>query len=262
MHLHLRKIWPALLFMLAATSAWAENHQVNVGGVTGSGAYQYPVLMFNPPVVNAHVGDTITFVNLGYAPHNVDADDGSFRCANGCDGAGGDGTPSEAGWTSVVTLTQAGTINYHCDVHGAMGMTGTINVAAVGGNVPITPAFTGAWYDPTQSGHGILIEIGANKQFLAWLFTFTPDGQQAWFGNVGGIDAAGTTATIAPLQTQGGHWPTIVPGDITQPSWGTLTFTFTDCDHGRVDFDSTIAGYGSGHMDLTRLTHIDGLTCP
>jgi plastocyanin len=265
MHSHLRKIWPALLFMLAATSAWAENHQVNVGGATGSPPYQYPVLMFNPPVVNAHVGDTITFVNLGYAPHNVDADDGSFRCANGCDGAGGDGTPSSAGWTSVVTLTQAGTINYHCDVHGPMGMTGTINVAAVGGNVPITPGFTGAWYDPQQSGHGIFIEVLPNNQILAWWFTFNPDGtQQAWFGNVGAIDPATNTAFVAAVQTQGGRWiPNFDPSNITQPVWGTLTFEFTDCNHGSVDFVSTVAsGYGSGHMDLTRLTQPAGLTCP
>ena len=42
--------------------------------------------------------------------------------------------------------------------------------------------------------------------------------------------------------------------------WGTLTFIFTDCDHGRVDF-SSVAGYGSGSMNLTRLTQPAGLAC-
>jgi hypothetical protein len=43
--------------------------------------------------------------------------------------------------------------------------------------------------------------------------------------------------------------------------WGSLTLTFTDCDHGKVDFAST-AGYGSGSMNLTRLTRPAGVVCP
>ncbi|HKE49188.1 MAG TPA: plastocyanin/azurin family copper-binding protein [Rhodanobacteraceae bacterium] len=267
MHLHLRKTWPALLFLLALTSAWAEDHRINVGGMDG-GYYGGALLAFTPSSVNAHVGDTVTFVNLGYAPHNVVADDGSFRCANGCDGAGGDGTPSAAGWTSTITLNNAGDLGFHCEVHGSMGMTGVIHVAEAtgggGGHVPITPAFTGAWYDPQQSGHGIFIEVLPNNQILAWWFTFTPDGQQAWFGNVGAIDPATNTAFVAAVQTQGGRWiPNFDPSNVTQPVWGTLTFEFTDCNHGSVDFVSAVAsGYGSGHMDLTRLTQPAGLACP
>ena len=266
MHLQLRKIWPALLLLLAAAPSWAIDHPVTVGGTTMSGGYTYPILMFNPPNVTINVGDTVTFTNAGGATHNVHADDESFRCADGCDGAGGNGTPSAANWQSTVSFTQAGTVHYHCDVHGSLGMTGTITVqgASTGGNVPITPAFTGAWYDPTQSGHGILIEVGANNQFLAWWFTFNPDGtQQSWFGNVGAIDPNTNVATVAALQTQGGRWiPNFDPANVTQPPWGTLIFTFTDCNHGAVDFVSTMPGYGSGHMDLTRLTQIGGLTCP
>ena len=268
MHLHLRKTWPALLFLLAFSYSWATDHQVTVGGTTGSGVYTYPVLMFNPPTLTINPGDTVTFVNAGGAPHNVDADNGSFRCAAGCDGAGGDGTPSAANWSSTVTFdaATAGTvIHYHCDVHGSSGMTGTITVNSAGGatgNVPITSGFTGAWYDPNQSGHGLFIEVLANNSILAWWFTFTPDGtQQAWFGNVGAIN--GTTATVEAVQTQGGQWiPNFNPANITQPVWGTLTFTFTDCNHGRVDFTSSVTGYGAGHMDLTRLTQPAGLTCP
>ena len=52
------------------------------------------------------------------------------------------------------------------------------------------------------------------------------------------------------------------PANVTQPPWGTLTFTFTDCNHGRVDFTSVVSGYGTGHMDLTRLTQPAGLACP
>ena len=102
--------------------------------------------------------------------------------------------------------------------------------------------------------------IRADDQILAWWFTFTPDGQQAWFGNVGTI--SGDTATIAAVQTEGGRWiPNFDPGSVTQPAWGTLTFQFTDCNHGEVSF-ATNGPYGSNHMDLTRLTQPAGLACP
>jgi hypothetical protein len=129
-------------------------------------------------------------------------------------------------------------------------------------NVPITAGFTGAWYDPAQSGHGIFIEVLPGNQMLAWWFTFNPDGtQQAWFGNVGAID--GDTATIDAIQTAGGRWiPNFDPANVTNPAWGRLVITFTDCNHGRVDFTSSVAGYGQGHMDLVRITQPEGLSCP
>jgi plastocyanin len=269
MHLHLRKLWPALLLLVAAPSVWAATHTVSVGGTYESGGYTYPSIGFTPRTVAVNVGDTVTFTNAG-GTHNVDADDEtSFRCANGCDGAGGNGNPSDAAWSSTITITPAMAghqIGYHCDVHGSMGMTGTIVVSGTGGgttNVPISAGFTGAWYDPNQSGHGIFLEVLANNQILAWWFTFAPDGTQAWFGNVGGIDPATNTATVAALKTQGGAWiPNFNPANVTQPVWGTLVFSFTDCNHGRVDFNSSVTGYGQGHMDLTRITQIDTLSCP
>ena len=269
MLLHLRRFLPALLLLAASPWVSAATQFVVAGGTYSSGGYTYPQIGFNPPHVTVNVGDTVTFQNAG-GTHNVASDDGtSFRCANGCDGSGGNGNPSDAQWNASITITPAmagHTLGYHCEIHGSMGMTGTIvvNGSATGGNVPITPGFTGAWYDPTQSGHGIFIEILPNNQILAWWFTFNPDGtQQSWFGNIGAIDPATNTAHIDALQTQGGRWiPNFNPANVTNPPWGSLDFSFTDCNHGRVDFESSVPGYGSGHMDLTRITQIAGLACP
>jgi plastocyanin len=263
-------LWAAFVLLIAAPSVWAIGHNVTVGGTYESGGYTYPSIGFTPRTVQVAVGDTVTFTNAG-GTHNVDADDETtFRCSNGCDGAGGNGDPSGNAWAATITITPAmagRSIGYHCDVHGSMGMTGTIVVAGGGGggpvNVPITPGFTGAWYDPNQSGHGIFLEVLPNHQILAWWFTFAPDGTQAWFGNLGGIDPATNTATVAALKAEGGQWiPNFNPANVTQPVWGTLVFSVTDCDHGRVDFNSSVAGYGQGHMELTRITHIDTLSCP
>ena len=257
------KIWPVWLFLLAATSAWSAPHNVTVGGTTG-GYYSNPILMFTPPNLTIAVGDTVTFTNAGGAPHNVHADDNSFRCAQGCDGQGGDGTPSAALWSATVTFNQAGTFAYHCDIHGSMGMTGSVTVqaATLPGNIPITAGFTGAWYNPAQSGHGIFLEVLPNNLLLAAWYTFTPDGtQQAWFTGLGAI--TNDTAVVSADLTTGGRWiPNFDSTRVVNNPWGTLTFSFTDCDHGRVDFASTYGNYGTNHMDLQRLTQPAGITCP
>src|SRR6185312_3029761 len=122
-----------LLLLVCASAAYARTVTVQVGGTTTSGdpyyGYNtYPVLMFTPANVTIDVGDTVIFSSLGGAPHNVHADDNSFRCANGCDGQGGNGTPATNDWTSSVTFTKPGVVNFHCDTHQMQGMTGSITV--------------------------------------------------------------------------------------------------------------------------------------
>ncbi|HEY8009490.1 MAG TPA: kelch repeat-containing protein [Rudaea sp.] len=126
----------------------------------------------------------------------------------------------------------------------------------------IGPAFTGSWYDPAQSGHGLMLEVLSGNSIAATWFAFdATGGQQAWFSGAGTY--SGNTATIANLvQPSAGRWiPNFNPNAIIRDPWGTLTFTFSDCNHGRVDFNSGL-GYGSGSMQLTRLTQPAGLTCP
>ena len=126
----------------------------------------------------------------------------------------------------------------------------------------IGPGFTGAWFDPAQSGHGLFIEILPDNRIQAAWFTFNPSGtEQAWFLGVGTY--AGNTATLSSVvQPAGGRWiPNFDPGRVVANSWGALTLSFDSCDHGKVEFASS-AGYGVGSMNLTRLTQPAGLTCP
>jgi hypothetical protein len=126
----------------------------------------------------------------------------------------------------------------------------------------IGPGFTGSWFDPQQSGQGLTVEVLSGNRFYATWFTFDAFGKQAWFTGVGTY--AGNTATITQtVQPEGARWiPNFSSADIVAVPWGTLTFTFSDCSHGRVDFASSVAGFGSNHMNLTRLTMPAGLTCP
>lgn len=129
-------------------------------------------------------------------------------------------------------------------------------------SVSIGPGFTGSWFDPAQSGHGLMLEVLSEHRVLAMWFAFNPEGtEQSWFGGVGTYSGATATITDVALPT-GGRWlPNFDPNTIVRNAWGTLTLTFTDCNHGKVEF-SSVHGYGSGSMNLLRLTQPAGLVCP
>lgn len=114
-----KTIWLALglIGMTVALPATAAEHFVQVG----------PGLTFSPQNLTIQVGDTVTWTNAG-GFHNVEANDGSFRCANGCDGMGGSGEPAANAWSFSLVFTEVRTINYFCFVHLGQGMTGTLNV--------------------------------------------------------------------------------------------------------------------------------------
>ena len=83
---------------------------------------------FSPATLTIRVGDTVRWENAGGGMHNVAANDGSFRCSNGCDGAGGNGDPSTANWQFSRVFSAVGTIDYNCETHVAVGMTGRVTV--------------------------------------------------------------------------------------------------------------------------------------
>ena len=128
----------------------------------------------------------------------------------------------------------------------------------------IDPGFTGSWYDPAQNGHGFMLEVlpGTPMRLLAGWFTFTPQGGQAWITGVGEIDGSRAIVQGYRMAGSGGRFPpNFDAASVHHEPWGTLTFTFSDCGHGHVDWVSTASGYGGGGMDLTRLTMPAGLTC-
>ncbi|MBS0582736.1 MAG: PQQ-dependent sugar dehydrogenase [Proteobacteria bacterium] len=123
----------------------------------------------------------------------------------------------------------------------------------------IGAAYTGTWYDPAQSGHGLMLEVLPDGRLLAYWYTFAPNGGQAWIGGAAKID--GGRAVIVVNQALGGKFiPNFDPAAIERPVWGTLTLTFSDCTTGRVDFDSSL-GFGKGSMNLKRLTSVAGAAC-
>ncbi|MEP6485172.1 MAG: plastocyanin/azurin family copper-binding protein [Rudaea sp.] len=246
------------LFLFIGTSAYATDHIVTVG-VGGD--------VFSPKNIPINVGDTVTFHSAGNGvPHNVHADDNSFRCAKGCDGSGGNGAATGEEWTSTITFNTPGVVKYHCDIHVSMGMVGSVTVNAVTApppGQPITGATTGSWYDPQQSGEGFLLQVAPDNTFIAYWFVYTPDGtQQAWLVGAGPYTPGSNTVKIDVQQLVGAKFPpNFLHSDLVTTDWGSLTFTFTDCSNGTVSWNSKLPAYGSGSQPIFKIIGVDGVNC-
>ncbi len=151
--------------------------------------------------------------------------------------------------TTASTITSSGCGDYCPSI---------IKPVVFGGSIDAT--FTGSWYDPAQSGQGLFLEVLPDHRMMAFWFTFNPAGtQQAWL--VGTGTYTGNVATIDSVaMPTGGRWiPNFDATKIVDNTWGSMTLTFDGYDHGKVEFKSVL-GYGTGSMNLTRLTRPAGIS--
>lgn len=124
---------------------------------------------------------------------------------------------------------------------------------------------SGSWYDPSQSGQGFDLDFtDQQNQLVAYWFSFTPDGKSPmWLYAQGTYDSSANSVTIPAAILSGTRFsPNFNPAAVQRTLWGTLTFTFSDCNHGNVSWNSTVPGYGSGSFPIVRLTRIKGAACP
>jgi len=130
---------------------------------------------------------------------------------------------------------------------------------------------SGNWFNVDQGGSGFQIEAtdtldaasGLPVMVAIW-FTYAPDGNgRNWIYAQGTYDRTKGTTTLPAFLSAGGKFPpSIQTSDVTSEPWGTLTFTFTNCDNGIASWNSIVPGYGSGSFPIIRLTRIDGTACP
>jgi len=270
----LKLLFAAALFHLPGTAVQATTFTVTAGNYS-----------FSPSSLTINAGDTVTFKNAG-GFHNVHSTSGptSFKCSNDCTS---NNAPSSNAWSDTITFPTAGTVHYQCDEHASMGMTGSIVVNAAAATINLGGYMSGNWYNPSQGGHGFQLEFtnaatgGTTFDMLAIWFVYTPvastanDGSgQNWIYAEGSYDTTKNTVTLpAILQTGARFPPNFNSADLrrigTGPNppnlWGTLTFTFTDCNNGTVSWHSDVPGYNNANdtpLPIQRLTQIAGTTCP
>ncbi|MCE3003019.1 MAG: PQQ-dependent sugar dehydrogenase [Xanthomonadaceae bacterium] len=148
--------------------------------------------------------------------------------------------------------------SFGVDEQGEMYLTDSERVFRISDGPPqstfvIGPGITGTWYDPERDGQGLIIEaIAGNLLSIGW-YTYAPSGGQAWIAGAGAW--SGNRAEIDALITGGARFqPNFNPSEVTRTPWGRVTLTFDDCNNGRLEWNSTLPGWGSGTMRLVRLT--------
>ena len=185
--------YPALLLSLGIVSAAVLGlfaapaqgavHNVQVG----------PGNTFSPSNLTIQQGDTVTWTNAG-GFHNVEANDGSFRCANGCDADGGNGAASTNLWTASVVFNTPGTFDYFCVIHVGVGMTGQIVVqGGGGGGQPGTLRFAGNSVTVNEDAGSVRLtvqRIGGDDGAASVTYSTSNGSAQA------GQDFTGTTGTL------------------------------------------------------------------
>ena len=105
---------------------------------------------------------------------------------------------------------------------------------------------------------------------VAIWFVYTPDGTgQNWIFAEGPYDPTSNTVTLpAELLTGAKFPPNFNAADVhklNNANWGTIKFTFSDCNHGTASWHSDFPGYNMANdmpLAIQRLTQIAGTTCP
>ncbi len=127
----------------------------------------------------------------------------------------------------------------------------------------MTSKHTGSWYQPDQDGQGFAIEIvpgetEKEKVAVAYWYTFDENGRPIWYFGSGPVE--GEQAIITLYEVSGGQFAQ--PGNnVTKTEWGTLELNFTDCDNGQASYDSKKEQFGTGIIDLKRITNVYASIC-
>ena len=117
---------------------------------------------------------------------------------------------------------------------------------------------SGSWFDPTHNGEGYTFQVLPTGEVLIYWFSFGPTGERRWFFGVGeiidGVLVFDEMNTTRGPSFGAGYDPSLVE---VLP-WGSLTLDI-GCDGGPADYASTEPGFGSGTLDIERITTLAGL---
>jgi len=118
---------------------------------------------------------------------------------------------------------------------------------------------TGSWYNPARSGQGVVMQVvpdlygpGQGLLFGGW-FTFdvSAAGGQRWYSVQGTVSDSAASATMPIYASTGGNFDALPVVGVSQV--GEVTFRFSDCTHGTMDYAFTDGSGRNGSIPLTRL---------
>jgi hypothetical protein len=120
---------------------------------------------------------------------------------------------------------------------------------------------SGSWFDRSHDGEGFNIEVLIDSRVVVYWFSYDPQGNRRWFFGLGDI-RDGKLVFDNMLTSSGGIFgPDFDPETVQVEPWGTLELDL-DCYGGTATYTSSEEGFGSGTLNVVRLTNIDQLNCP
>ena len=135
--------------------------------------------------------------------------------------------------------------------------------------LPISGYMSSNWFDPAHGGEGTLTQIFDNpdgtRTFTSAWYTFDKNGLPFWLYSQGVLQVgARSTGAVQTFYATGGGFA----GNFTSATftpWGTINFSFPDCDHMTFTYtgnaDAVQGPTGNGTRTWLRIANVNGLTC-
>lgn len=119
---------------------------------------------------------------------------------------------------------------------------------------------SGTWYDPSRPEQGFSLQRMSSGSALVNWYTFDDDGNPYWMIGVG--HGSGEDIVFpALISARGARFgEAFNADDVELIDWGDLRLRL-DCLEGNADYQSNLPEFGSGLIQLERLTVLDGLSC-
>ena len=140
---------------------------------------------------------------------------------------------------------------------GVLAAVATVSALEVAASVPA--AVTGAWYNPSQSGHGVTVQVLNPQRALLFWHAFDNNGDPLTLyieGDISGRQIRGTA--YAPNGMRFGEFD---PSDLQLPVWGEVTLSFDSCHEAQLSWHPQQAGFSAGQMRLERLAAVAPAIC-
>lgn len=142
------------------------------------------------------------------------------------------------------------------------------NAGTSGAGVPnLSGDYSGQWFDPNQSGQGIVVDVihpdaNNNRAVLLTWFVYV-NGQPTWMQGAG-LPKAGSGDKSGSVIVQmdqvaifkGKSFP-LGAAAATGEVWGSITLTFANANTGTMSWISSYPGFGSGSMSITHFLPVD-----
>ncbi len=133
-------------------------------------------------------------------------------------------------------------------------------------SVRLSEAFDGAWFNPAESGRGVLVDFIPNATraggtFFAADFVYDAAGNPLWItAEQPWSEFQNSSTTVPVLRTAAGTWA--APGTATRTQIGTASVTINSCNSITIAYTMTPAsGLPNRTQTLQRLGGADASTC-